>query len=149
MKSMNVFVKLIIAIGLFLYDALIISVWLGHLKTHWGQVMQTCVSKLFIIGSDNGLSTGRRQAIIWNNAGILLNGLLGSNFSEIKSYTFSFKKMAAILSQPHSVKIQQLSDWMHWHGSVGGFSRIHIQNHYRTNTTAKNEYSKFINMGDI
>ena len=29
------------------------------------------VSKLTIIGSDNGLSPGRRQAIIWTNAGIL------------------------------------------------------------------------------
>ena len=29
-----------------------------------------CVSKLIIIGSDNGLSHGRRQAIIWSNAGI-------------------------------------------------------------------------------
>ena len=31
-----------------------------------------CVSKLTINGSDNGLSPGRRQAIIWTNAGILL-----------------------------------------------------------------------------
>ena len=31
------------------------------------------VSKLTIIGSDNGLSPGRRQAIIWTNGGILLN----------------------------------------------------------------------------
>ena len=53
------------------------------------------VSKLSIIGSDNGLSPGRRQAIIWINAGILLIGSLGTNFSEIsiKIYTFSFKKM--------------------------------------------------------
>ena len=39
--------------------------------------------KLTIIGSDNGLSPGRRQAIIWTNAGILLIGPLGTNFSEI------------------------------------------------------------------
>ena len=53
-----------------------------------------CVSKLGIIGSDNGLSPGRRQAIIWTNAGILLIGPLGINFSEIsiKIYTFSLKK---------------------------------------------------------
>ena len=31
-----------------------------------------CVSKLTIIGSDNGLSPGRHQAFIWTNAGILL-----------------------------------------------------------------------------
>ena len=39
--------------------------------------------KLIIIGSDNGLSPGRRQAIIWTNAGILLIGPLGTNFIEI------------------------------------------------------------------
>ena len=32
--------------------------------THWGRVTQICVSKLSILGSDNGLSPGRRQAII-------------------------------------------------------------------------------------
>ena len=34
-------------------------------------------------GSDNGLSPGRRQAIIWTNAGILLIGPLGTNINEI------------------------------------------------------------------
>ena len=54
-----------------------------------------CVGNLAIIGSDNGLSPGRRQAIIWTNAGILLIGHLGTNFSEIWIWiqTFSFKKM--------------------------------------------------------
>ena len=54
-----------------------------------------CVSKLTSIASDNGLSPGRRQAIIWNNAGILLIGHLGTNFSEIPIgiQAFSFKKM--------------------------------------------------------
>ena len=53
------------------------------------------VSKLTIIGSDNGLSPSRHQAIIWTNAGILLIEMLGTNFSEIWSeiQTFSFKKM--------------------------------------------------------
>ena len=53
-----------------------------------------CVSKLTIIGSDNGLSPGRRQAIIWTNDGILLIGPLGTNFSEILTgiQTFSLKK---------------------------------------------------------
>ena len=55
----------------------------------------TCVSRLTITGSDNGLSPGQRQAIIWTNAGILLIGLLGTNFSEklIEILTFSFTKM--------------------------------------------------------
>ena len=42
-----------------------------------------CVSILAIIGSDNGLSPDRRQAIIGTNAGILLIAPLGTNFSEI------------------------------------------------------------------
>ena len=53
-----------------------------------------CISKLTIIGSDNGLSPGRRQAIIWTNAGILLIRTLGTNFSEILSEirALSFKE---------------------------------------------------------
>ena len=53
-----------------------------------------CIGKLTSIGSDNGLSPGRRQTIIWTNAWILLIGPLGTNFSEIliKIETCSFKK---------------------------------------------------------
>ena len=66
-----------------------------YMLTHWGRVTHICVSKLSIIGSDNGLSPGRRQAIIWTIARILLVGPLGTNFSEILIgiQTFSFKKM--------------------------------------------------------
>ena len=62
---------------------------------HWGRVTHICVGNLTTIGSDNGLSPGRRQAIIWTNAGILSIGHLGRNFSEflIEIHTFSFKKM--------------------------------------------------------
>ena len=61
--------------------------------THWGRVTHICVSKLAIIGSDNGLSPDRRQAIIWINSGLLLIGPLGTNFSEIliQILTSSFK----------------------------------------------------------
>ena len=54
-----------------------------------------CISKLTIIGSDNGLSPGLRQAIIWTNDGILLIRTFRTNFSEIVSeiHTFSLKKM--------------------------------------------------------
>ena len=45
--------------------------------------MHICIGKLSIIGSDNGLSPGRRQAIIWTSAGILLIGPLGTHFNEI------------------------------------------------------------------
>ena len=63
--------------------------------THWGRVTHICVNELTTIGSDNGLSPGRRQAIIWNNAGLLLIEPLGTNFSEISIgiQTFPFKKM--------------------------------------------------------
>ena len=63
--------------------------------THWGRVMHICVSKLTSVGSDNGLLPGRRQAIIWTNAGILLIWPTGTNFSGnlIKIHIFSFKKM--------------------------------------------------------
>ena len=54
-----------------------------------------CVGNLTIIGSDNGLSPGRRQAITWTNVGKLLIGPLGTNFCEIliEIHTFSFKKI--------------------------------------------------------
>ena len=39
-------------------------------------------SKLTIIGSDNGLSPGRRQVIIWTNVGILLTERLGTHFGD-------------------------------------------------------------------
>ena len=63
--------------------------------THWGRVTHICVSNLTTIGSVNGLSPGRRQAITWTNAGILLIGPLETSFSEIliEIPTFSFKKM--------------------------------------------------------
>ena len=68
--------------------------------THWGRVTHICVGKLTIIGSDNGLSPEGRQAIIWTNAGILLIGPLGTNFSEIliKIQTFSSKKIRLKMS---------------------------------------------------
>ena len=53
-----------------------------------------CISTI-ISGSDNGLSPGRRQAIIWTNAEILLIAPLGINLNEIviEINTFSLKKM--------------------------------------------------------
>ena len=60
----------------------------------WGRMTHICVRKIIIIGSDNGLSPGQRQAIIWTNAGILLIRPLGINFNEILLgiNTFSFNK---------------------------------------------------------
>ena len=69
--------------------------WQIACLTHWGRMTHICVSKQIIIGSDNGLSPGRRQAIIWTNAEILLIRPLWTNFSEIliEIHTFSFKKI--------------------------------------------------------
>ena len=74
-----------------------------------------CVGKLTIIGSDTGLSPGRRQATICTNAEILLIGPLGTNFSGmlIEIDTISFNTMhlkfpsakpASISSRPYSVE---------------------------------------------
>ena len=54
-----------------------------------------CISKLAIIGSDNGLSPDWCQAIIWTKAGLLLFGPSGTNYSEIliEILTFAFNKM--------------------------------------------------------
>ena len=72
-----------------------IVTWFCYHLTHWGRVTHICVGKLTNIGSDNGLSPGRRQAIIWTNAGISLIGPLRTNLNEILIgiQTFSFKKM--------------------------------------------------------
>ena len=66
----------------------------SHL-TLGGRVTHIHVSNLTIIGWDNGLLPGRRQATISTNAGILIIGHLGTNFNEIliKIHTFSFKNI--------------------------------------------------------
>ena len=83
-------------IGQTAWAAVIIMSWINMLRLehYWGRVTHICLSKLTIIGSDNVLSPGRHQAIIRTNAGILLIGLLGTNFREmlIKTLTFSLKK---------------------------------------------------------
>ena len=63
--------------------------------THWGRMTHICVSKLTIIGSDNGLSPGRRQAIIQTNVGTLIIGPQVTTFCEIiiEIHTFSIKIM--------------------------------------------------------
>ena len=62
-----------------------------------------CIANLAIIGSDNGLSPGRRQAIIWTNARILSSGPLGTNFIHENGFESVVCEMAAILSRPQCV----------------------------------------------
>ena len=62
------------------------SIWLGIVQaklTHCGRVTHICISKIIVIGSDNGLLPGRHQAIIWTDAGILIIKPLRTNFIEI------------------------------------------------------------------
>ena len=63
--------------------------------THWGRVTHICVSKLTIIGSDNGLAPGGRQAINWTNAGIMLIRPLGTNFNWMLIEILSLKVSSA------------------------------------------------------
>ena len=98
------------------------------LLTHWGWVTHICVGKLTIIGSDNGLSPGQCQAIIWTNAGILLIRPLGTNFSQILIgiQTFSFKKMHLKMSSAKwhpfclglNVLMNRLWNEIQWHRSI-------------------------------
>ena len=92
--------------------------------THWGRVMHICVSKLTIIGSDNGLLPDRRQAIIWTNAMILFIEPLGTNCSEIliEIHIYSFKKMHLKMSsrklRPFCLGLNVLTE--------GTFVRFHL-----------------------
>ena len=88
-----------------------------NVSTHWGWEMHICVGNLAIISSDNGLLPGRRQAIIQTNAGILLIGPLGTNFSEIQIeiLTSSFKKNVWICCLWHGGHFVSASMcWSHW-----------------------------------
>ena len=81
------------------------------LLTHWGRVTYICVGKLTIISSDNGLSPGRRQAIIWTNAGILLIQTIRIHFSEMISeiHKLSFKKMHLNMSSENNGHLVSVS----------------------------------------
>ena len=85
-----------------------------NVLTHWGRVTHICVSKQTKTGSDNGLSPGRRQAIIWTNAGILLIQTLGTNFSEIlgEIHSFSFSKMHLKMSAKLIASIWSRPQWV-------------------------------------
>ena len=96
---------LYVRVTLYMFMADMYCIWIAALLffvcllitwcTHWGRVTHICVSKLTTIGSGNGLLPGRCLALMWTNAGILLVGPMGTNFSEIlmEIYEFSFKKM--------------------------------------------------------
>ena len=68
------------------------------------------------IGSDNGLSPIRCQAIIWTSAGLLSTGHLGTNFSEIlaKIQNFSFTKMHLKISSANRRPFCPGGDELRW-----------------------------------
>ena len=68
--------------------------------THWGRKTHICIREHASTGSDNGLSPGRRQAIIWTIAGILSIGPSGTNFCEmsVDIYTLLSKNNTSKMS---------------------------------------------------
>ena len=93
--------------------------------------MHICVSKITIIGSDNGLSFGRRQAIIctqcWNNVSSTLGNKLQWNlnrnlyiFIQENAFENVVWKMAAILSRSQCVKVLSLPHSMLCTAQLGG-----------------------------
>ena len=72
-----------------------------------------------IIGSDDSLSTVRRQAIIWTNAVLLLFGPLETTFIEISTTIeqFSYKKFGLKMSStkwwPVCLCLSVLRHWQH------------------------------------
>ena len=72
------------------------NAWFGY----WGQVTHVCVKNWVIIGSKNGLSPVRHQAIPCTNDDLLLTETLGINFGEILFEIKAFlpKKTYLILS---------------------------------------------------
>ena len=89
---------------------------LFHMQlTHWGRMTHICVGKINIIGSDNGLSPRRRQAIIQSQCWNIVNWTLGNKpqwnfnrnsniFIQENEFESVVWKMAAILSRPQCVK---------------------------------------------
>ena len=91
------------------------SIYFSLELTHWDRVTHICVSKITIIGSYNGLSPGRHQAIIWTSVGILL---IGPSKTKLHPNLYIFIqengvwKMVAILSRPQCVNCNlALSHW--------------------------------------
>ena len=94
--------------------------------THWGRVTHICVDKLTIIGSDNGLSPDRRQAIIWTNAGLLSIRSLRTYFNE---NLIMHVKMSSAKWRPSCPGLNVLMPgpmipWPMWIGPLVTFSKI-------------------------
>ena len=82
-----------------------------HCLTHWGRVMDICISKLIIIGSESGLASSHYLNQCWNIVHWIRSNKLQCNINR-NSYIFikenefenAIWKMMAILSKPQCVK---------------------------------------------
>ena len=121
------------------------------ISTHRGRVTHICVSELTIIGSDNGLSPGRRQAIVnWT-----LRDKLQWNFNRNSNIFIQENalenvvcEMASILSRPQCVKhkTENVTLNSHFPGSHELMSFIWyylIQIYFSQSEAANNQYSYF------
>ena len=77
---------------------------------HWGWVTRICVGELTIIGSDNGLSPGPHQTIIWTSARIWLIWPLGTNFSKISIIMIMVKTLLCVTPGQHYLACRVVSD---------------------------------------
>ena len=86
-------------------------------NTYWGRMTHICISKISIIGSDNGLSPDGLQATVSTNAGILLTWPLGTHFRDIVIgiHTLPFQKMQLKISsgewRPFCLDLNLLKWW--------------------------------------
>ena len=107
----------------------------GIFLSHWSRVRDAyiCLGNLTTNGSDNGLLPCRHQAIIWTNAGLLLTGPLGRNFSEILIeliYFYSRKrrfKMSSVKWRPCCVDLNVKSQATATHLK---FRDLKLSSHY-------------------
>ena len=94
-------------VGLMTRHALVDS-WL----THWGRVTYIYVRKLTVIGSDNGLSPGRHQAIIWINAEMCWKNYRNSHIFIEENTSKNVVCEMSISSGPQYVKTSTEIVWL-------------------------------------
>ena len=94
--------------------------------THWGRVTHICVSKLTIIGSDNGLSPGRLPSHYLNQCWDIVHWTLRNKlkwnfnghsciFIQENALKNGVCEMASVLSRPQCVKNVPFAMWVHSH----------------------------------
>ena len=94
---------------------------------HWSPPSATSVN-LVSIGSGNGLSPVRWQAISWTNADLLSIGPLGANLSEIQMeiHNFSFMKMHLKMLSAKMAAILSIGRWVNNSHHPKGLIAAHL-----------------------